>query len=121
MANPRLVDSWPRHLEVVTADAAIWCASCAERRGWDKDGAVDTEGNEVEWVFGGMEGNTPTHCEGCGTFLPVPLTRAGEAYVTEALNEFLEDGYGIRKILIEWAEEFYYLPAAEKFLKAVKA
>jgi hypothetical protein len=121
MANPKLVDPWPRHLEVVTADADTWCANCAEKRGWDQDGAVDSEGNEVQWVFAGMECDTPTNCAGCGTFLPVPLTGHGEDYVAEALHDYLAIGMGVRSVLVEWAEEFHYLPMSQTFLKAVKA
>lgn len=48
-------------------DAALHCPACAAKAGMDKDGAEDSEGNEVGAVFAWDElGDSPESCDDCG-------------------------------------------------------
>ena len=67
-----------------TADAAVYCSDCAEKRyGPDAPARLDREGNRVHAVFSDSEWDSPQHCGACGRFLPVRLSAVGHNYVRE--------------------------------------
>lgn len=96
-----------------TADAAVWCLACAEKRyGVLRSGGhrvQDGEGNIVQPLFHGYESDTPDHCTACGILIPSNLTNDGMQYVREAVANYLVANS--RRVSVDRGEERAILEA----------
>lgn len=94
--------------------AALYCPHCAEQikthiretdSGSIRAGANDSDTwPQGPYSNGGGEADTPQHCDTCGVFLENPLTRDGENYVREAM-----DNSGDKETRETWRAFYSYL------------
>lgn len=97
--------------------AALLCEDCGDAV---KAQVTPPEGTPNESLYdssdypkgpypdGGGEGDTPNHCDNCGTFLENPVTGDGETYVRDSFAEFVDIGRGDINVLRKWRDHYDY-------------
>ncbi len=98
--------------DVYVFQASFLCYDCGAAVCDELDSiSAVTDGDSDEYpqgpyADGGGEGDSPAHCDSCGTFLENPLTTEGYYYVIEAVKEHYATGKGNKNVIAEW-KDFY--------------